>query len=95
MPRERLVTRAEERLAELVDDARAAQLRERVVGGPRSDEGTVRERFARPVNARDDDLEPRARASAISSTPVTPQSTARDAPQPSSASRASVCAATP
>ena len=58
VPRERLVTRAEQRLAELVDDARAAELGERVVGGPRGDDGAVRERLARPVMVRDDDLEP-------------------------------------
>jgi len=56
--RQSLVTRTEQRLSELVDDARAAELGERVVGGPRGDEGAVRERFAGPVMIRDDDLEP-------------------------------------
>ena len=58
VPRQRLVARAEQRLAELVDDARAAELRERIVGRPRGDDRAVRERLARPVMVRDDDLEP-------------------------------------
>ena len=48
----------EERLAELVDDAGAAELRERVVGRPRRDDGAVRQRFAGPVVVGDDHLEP-------------------------------------
>ena len=48
---------AEERLAELVDDAGAAQLRERIVGGPRRDDRAIRERLAGPVVVGDDHLE--------------------------------------
>ena len=49
---------AEERLAELVYDAGAAQLRERIVGRPRRDDRAVGQRLARPVVVRDDHLEP-------------------------------------
>ena len=58
MPRERLVTRAEQRLAELVDDAGAAELRERILGGARRDDRAVGQRLARPVVVGDDDVEP-------------------------------------
>ena len=56
--RQRLVAGAEQRLSELVDDARAAELGERIVGRPCGDDGAVRERLAGPVMVRDDDLEP-------------------------------------
>ncbi len=58
VPRERLVTRAEQRLAELVDDAGAAELRKRVLGGARRDDRAVWQRLARPVVVGDDDVEP-------------------------------------
>src|SRR5262249_4163353 len=57
-PRQRLVARPEEGLAELVDDAGAAELRERVIGGPRGDHGAVRKRLAGPMVVGYDDLEP-------------------------------------
>ena len=59
---ERLVADAEQRLAELVDDARPAELGERIVGRPRGDHGAVRERLPRSVVVGDDHLEA-ARAS--------------------------------
>ena len=62
VPRQRLVADAEERLAELVDDAGPAELGERIVGRPRGDHGAVRERLPGPVVVGDDDLEA-ARAS--------------------------------
>ena len=53
---------AEERLAELVDDAGAAELGERVLGGPGGDDRAVGQRLARPVMVGDDDVEaPRLR----------------------------------
>ena len=45
--------------SELVDDAGAAELRERVVGRPRRDDRAVGQGLARPVVVGDDDLEPR------------------------------------
>ncbi len=48
---------AEERLTELVDDARAAQLRERIVGRPRRHDRTVGKRVAGTVMVGDDHLE--------------------------------------
>ena len=47
----------EQGLAELVDDARAAKLRERVVGRASRDDRTVRQLVARPVVIGDDDVE--------------------------------------
>ena len=48
---------AEERLAELVDDSRAAELRERVLRGTRRDHGAVGKRLAGPVVVGDDHVE--------------------------------------
>ena len=49
---------AEERLAELVDDAGAAELRERIVGRPRRDDRAVGQRASSgPVMVGDDHLE--------------------------------------
>ena len=55
---------AEQRLGELVHDARAAELGERVVRRARRDDRAVGQRLARPVVVGDDhvDAEPRARA---------------------------------
>ena len=58
MAREQLAVRAEQRLAELVDDAGAAELRERVVGRARGDDRAVGQRLAGPVVVGDDDVEP-------------------------------------
>ena len=57
MPLRDLRVDAEERLAELVDDAGAAQLRERIVGRPRRDDRAVGQRLAGPVVVGDDHLE--------------------------------------
>ena len=50
--------RAESACAELVDDAGAAELRERIVRRPRGDDRAVRQLVARPVVVGDDDVEP-------------------------------------
>src|SRR5437773_10257729 len=47
----------EQRLAELVDYPGPAELRERILGGPRRHERAVRKLVARPVVIRDDHLE--------------------------------------
>ena len=57
MPLRDLRVDAEERLAELVDDAGAAELRERVVGRARRDDRAVGQRLAGPVVVGDDHLE--------------------------------------
>ena len=49
---------AEQRLAELVDDAGAAELRERVVGGPGGDDRAVGQLVAGAVVVGDDHVEP-------------------------------------
>ena len=77
-------SRHAERLEQLVDDAGAAELRERVVGRPRRDDRAVGERVAGPVVVGDDDLEPARRAPRPPpSTAVMPQSTVSTSPQPS------------
>ena len=58
MPLRDLGVDAEERLAELVDDAGAAELRERIVGRPRRDDRAVGQRLAGPVMVGDDHVEP-------------------------------------
>ena len=58
MPLRDLGVDAEERLAELVDDAGAAELRKRIVGRTRRDDRAVGQRLARPVMVGDDHLEP-------------------------------------
>ncbi len=47
----------EECLAELVDDTRATELRERIARGRGRDDRAVRQRVSRPVMVGDDDLE--------------------------------------
>ena len=49
---EPLVAGAEQRLGELVDDAGAAELRERIVGGPRGDDRAVGQLVARAGGGR-------------------------------------------
>ena len=49
-----------ERLEQLEDDACPAELRERVVGGPRRDDRAVGQRLARPVVVGDDHLQARS-----------------------------------
>ena len=60
VPCDRGMVGAEERLRELDDDARAAEIGERVVGRPGGDDRAVRQRLARPVVVGDDhvDAEP-------------------------------------
>ena len=58
MPLRDLGGDTEERLAELVDDTGAAELRERIVGRTRRDDRAVGERLAWPVVVGDDHLEP-------------------------------------
>ncbi len=89
MPPRHVGVDAEERLAELVDDAGAAELGERIVGRPRCDDRAIGQR---PSPGRWWSVtitsSPRAFASATSATAVMPQSTVSTRPQPSSASRA-------
>ena len=66
---------AEERLAELVDDAGAAELRERVVGRPRRDDRAVGQLAPGRWWSVTITSSPRAFASATSATAVMPQST--------------------
>ena len=54
MARERLVARAEQRFAELVDDAGSAELRKGVLRRARRHDGAVGERLARPMVVGDD-----------------------------------------
>ena len=60
MAGEHRVVGAEERLRELDDDAGAAELGKRVVGGPRGDDRAVRQRLRRAMVVGDDhvDAEP-------------------------------------
>src|SRR6266536_1570343 len=58
MPLRDLRLDAEERLPELVDDARTAQLGERIVGRPRRDDRAVGQRLAWPMVVGDDHFEP-------------------------------------
>jgi len=58
MPLQGGMTRAEERLAELVHDSGPAQLRERVGGRPRGDDRAVRKRLPGAVVVGDHDVEP-------------------------------------
>ena len=58
---ERWVLRAEERLAELEDHTRPAELRKGIRGGPRRHDRAVRERVAGAVMVGDDDLETSSR----------------------------------
>src|SRR2546425_936452 len=58
MARKQLASRAEQRLAELVDDPGPTQLGKRVVRRPGGDDGAVRQRLAGPVVVGDDDVEP-------------------------------------
>ena len=57
---EPLVTRPEQRLGELVDDPRAAELGERVGRGPGRDDRAIGERVARAMVVGDDHVEPRS-----------------------------------
>ena len=52
------VVDAEQRLRELVDDARATEIRKGIVGGSRGDDRTVGQRVGGPVMVGDDDVEP-------------------------------------
>ena len=60
VPRDRRMVGSEERLRELDDDAGAAEVGKRVVGGPRGDDRAVRQRVAGTVMVGDDhvDAEP-------------------------------------
>ena len=88
LPPNSRVLGAEERLAELVDDARSAQLGERIRATAASRRSGSREAtspgrwWSVTTTSR-----PRAFASATSSTAVIPQSTVSTSPTPSSASR--------
>src|SRR5207244_5654961 len=60
-PTQRRRVRAEQRLAELVDDTRAAQLGKRVPGRPRRDDRTLGQLVARAVMIRDDYVQSKPR----------------------------------
>ena len=56
MARERVGLGTEQRLSQLVDDARAAQLRKRILGRPRCDERTVGQLASWSMMICDDEL---------------------------------------
>ena len=58
--RDRGMVGSEERLRELDDHARAAEIRERVVGRPGCDDRAARQRLSRPVVVGDDHVDDRA-----------------------------------
>ena len=60
MAAQRVGVGAQERLTELVDDAGAAQLRERIRGRASGDDRTLGQLVRRTVVIRDDHLEPEA-----------------------------------